>query len=94
MSQSLHNVSDLTPADRSVIEGILGHPLRNDEVLYIATLGVDTGPAAGQRESAWRELESIIGEMRQTAARSGLSSDAIDQLIDSEIAAVRYGRSE
>lgn len=92
MEKSLHNVGDLPPATRSAVESLVGHPLRNDEVLYIATIGLEAEPTAAERNAAWDELESIIAEMQQHAARSGLSSEQIDELIDSESAAVRYGR--
>ena len=38
MDKSLHNVSDLPQADRSAVEAIVGHPLQNDDVLYIAMI--------------------------------------------------------
>ena len=92
MEKSSHNVGDLPAATRAAVESLVGHPLRNDEVLYIATMGLETGPTAAERNAAWDELESIISEMQQHAAKSGLSPEQIDELIDSESAAVRYGR--
>jgi hypothetical protein len=94
MERSLHNVSDLPAADRSAVEAIVGHALRSDDVLYIATLRVEGEPAAAERNAAWDEVESIIAGTNRHAAQSGLTSDQIDALIDSESAAVRYGRGE
>lgn len=91
MERCLHNVSDLSSDARSAVEEIVGHPLASGDVLYIAALGVKTGPMADEQCAAWDELESIIGQMQQHAAQSGLSPEQIDEVIDSESAAVRYG---
>ncbi len=94
MDKVFHNVSDLPETNRSVVEAIVGHPLRSDDVLYIATIRVENKPTSAERNAAWDELMSIIAETHQQAGNSGLSSEQIDALIDSECAAVRYGRSE
>jgi hypothetical protein len=94
MDKSLHNVSDLPQADRSAVEAIVGHPLQNDDVLYIATLRVETEPTVAERNAAWDDLMSIIADVHQHVATSGMSPEQIDTLIDSECAAVRYGRGE
>jgi hypothetical protein len=94
MEKSLHNVSDLPEANRSAVEAIVGHPLRSDDVLYIATLRVETEPTAVERNAAWDELMSIIADTHQHVARSGMTPEQIDALIDSECEAVRYGRGE
>jgi hypothetical protein len=94
MGKSLHNVSDLAEANRAAVETIVGHPLRSDDVLYIATLRVETQPSAADRNAAWDELESMIADANHQAAESGLSAEQIDALVDSESAAVRYGLSE
>ncbi|HVA50555.1 MAG TPA: hypothetical protein VNH11_29690 [Pirellulales bacterium] len=91
MERCLHNVSDLSADARSAVEAIVGHPLSGGDVLYIAALGVKTEPAAAEQCAAWDELESIIGQMQQHAAQAGLSPEQIDEVIDSESAAVRYG---
>lgn len=91
MERSLHNVSDLSADARSAVEAIVGHPLASGDVLYIAALGVSTEPAPLEQRAAWDELESIIGQMQRSAAGAGLSSEQIDEAIDSESAAVRYG---
>lgn len=92
MEKCLYNVSDLPADARSAVEAIVGHPLASSDVLYIAALGVRTEPMAAERDAAWDELESIIGAMQQHAAQTGLSAENIDEIIDSESAAVRYGR--
>lgn len=93
MEKSLHQVADLPETDRSMVEKLVGHPLRTDDVIYIATLGVASEPAEAERTAAWMELESIIAETQRNAAKSGLSSEQVDAIIDAECAAVRYGRS-
>ena len=90
MDKSLHHVADLPPAARSAVEGLVGHPLDNDEVLFIATLGVQAERVQTEKNKAWDELESIVGAMQRSASASGLSGEQIDALIDSECAAVRY----
>jgi hypothetical protein len=92
MENSLHNVADLSDAARTTVESIIGHPLRNDEVLCITTLGAAQSPTDAQRNTGWNELESIIAETQQHAAQSGLTGDQIDALIDAECEQVRYGR--
>lgn len=88
---TLCNVSDLPAQARSAIEAIFGHPLQTDEVLLIATLSPQNQSPLSERNAAWDEIESMISEMQQHAARSGLSPREIDEVIDSECAAVRYG---
>lgn len=91
MERCLHHVSDLSADARSAVEAIVGHPLASGDVLYIAALGVRTEPLAAEQRAAWDELESIMDQMRQHAAQSGLSPERIDEVIDSESAVLRYG---
>lgn len=91
MERCLHSVSDLTSDARSAVEAIVGHPLANSDVLYIAALGVRMEPQAAEQRQAWDELESIINQMQRHAAQAGLSPEEIDEIIDSESSAVRYG---
>lgn len=88
---ALHHVSDLSADARSTIEAIVGHPLYNGDTLYIATLTTEPQSPASERDAAWNELEHIISQMQAHAARSGLTSSEIDEVIGSECAAVRYG---
>jgi hypothetical protein len=60
MEKSLHNVSDLPEANRSAVEAIVGHPLRSDGVLYIATLHVETEPTAVDRNARTKYCLSIL----------------------------------
>jgi hypothetical protein len=92
MERSIHHVADLPEAARAAVEGLVGHPLHNDEVIWIGTLGVQAEPLEHERNAAWDEMESIIAQMQNNAARSGLSLEQIDALIDTECAAVRYDR--
>ncbi|HEX5446751.1 MAG TPA: hypothetical protein VFW87_23235 [Pirellulales bacterium] len=89
--ESLFHVSDLSPDARLAIEAIVGHPVRSGEMLYIATFRAGTQSGATERDAAWDELESMTSQMRQQAERSGLAPTQIDEIIDSECAAVRYG---
>ena len=92
MQKSLYNIADLPDAARSTVESLVGHPLRKEDVLYIATLGVQAEPVPAEQKAAWDELESIIAVTQRNAQASGLSAEQVDALIDKESAAVRYGR--
>jgi hypothetical protein len=91
MERALHHVADLPDAARSEVERLMGHPLKNDDVLYIASIGVQDDEQAAERTGAWGEAESLIQQTQNTAAKSGLSPEQIDALIDAECNAVRYG---
>lgn len=90
MQRSIHPVAELSDASRSAVESLVGHSLQNDEMVYVATLGIAEEPAPAQRAAAWDELESILAETQQNAARSGSTCEQIDKLIDAECALVRY----
>jgi hypothetical protein len=92
MERSIHQVAELPDATRCVVESLVGHPLGNDEMIYVATLGVQVEPAPADRAAAWDELEAIIVQAQRSAAQSGLPSEQIDRLIDAECDAVRYDR--
>lgn len=87
MGRAFYHVADLPDAARSEVERLVGHPLRNDDILYVASLGVQDEQHATDRNAAWDEVENLIRETQASAAKSGLSSEQIDALID----AVRYG---
>ena len=89
MEGSIHHVADLGETARSAVEGLVGHPLGNDELIYVASLGVQPEPTPAERNAAWDEVAAVVAEMQQNAGRSGLSSDQIDALIDAECEAVR-----
>jgi len=92
MEKSFHHVADLPDATRIAVEGLVGHALGSDDVVYIATLGAQVESSPADREAAWNELESSIAKMQRAASNSGLSSEQLDALLDEECAAVRYGR--
>lgn len=92
MESSLHNIDDLPEPARTALEGIVGHPLRKGDVLYIAMIGMETAPEADDRQKAWLELQSIVAESQANAKASGLPPEQIDRLIEHESAAVRHDR--
>ena len=92
MQGSIHHVADLGESARSAVEDLVGHPLANDELIYVASLGVQAEASRTERDAAWDEVETLIAQMQQNATRSGLSSEQIDALIDTECQAVRYDR--
>ena len=92
MAGSIHHVADLGESARSAVEGLVGHPLGNDELIYVAALGVQAEATPAERNEAWNEVAAAIAQMQQNAALSGLSPEQIDTLIDAECEAVRYDR--
>lgn len=91
MDGTLHNVADLREPVRLAVEGLVGHPLSNDQVIYVATLGT-VEPAADERAAAWDAVETHLAQMQQSAARSQLTPEQIDELLDAECEAVRRGQ--
>jgi hypothetical protein len=92
MDGTLHNVSDLREPVRLAVEGLVGHPLSNNQVIYVATLGTQAEPAAAERAAAWDAVEAALAQMQQSAARSQLTPEQIDELLDAECEAVRRGQ--
>ncbi len=91
MDKLLHNVGDLSNPDRSAVENIMGHPLRDDQQLYIVVLDSAAEPAATERMSAWDDLQAIIADAKGNVRQSAESSEEIDRLIDEACSDVRYG---
>ena len=87
-------MADLPAAARSEVERLMGHPLKNDDVLYIASIGVQDDEQADERTAAWNDIESLMQQTQSNAVKSGLSSEQIDALIDAECTAVRYGNDK
>ena len=75
----------LTPADRSVLDGALGHPLSAAQVAELRRLITDSGAAA--------QVEAVIDELSRLAlaglARAEISEEARGALADLAAAATR-----
>ncbi|HEY4234606.1 MAG TPA: hypothetical protein VGM76_14325 [Lacipirellulaceae bacterium] len=91
MDTFLQNVGDLPSPARAAVEGLIGHPLRDDQQLYIAAFGSSAEPASDSRNKSWDDLQLIISDMRKNLPQSGAPSERIEQVIDEECDAVRYG---
>jgi hypothetical protein len=91
MNRLLHNVGELPAAERSAIEAIIGHTLRDDQQLYIVALDAASQPAAEVRQQAWHELEKIIAEAHNNVRTSGVTPEEFEQTIDEACKEVRYG---
>ena len=91
MDNLLHNVNDLPTATRSVVETLVGHPLRDDQRLYIVAFDPVEERSTEVRRAAWDELQKIMEVMKNNARDSGRSADEIDRLIDEACESVRYG---
>ena len=92
MDKLFHNVGDLSNPDRSAVENLMGHPLRDDQQLYIVALDAVAEPVAAERQSAWDDLQAIIADAKDNVGQSPESADNIERVIDEACNDVRYGR--
>ena len=91
MEGFLKNVGDLPAAARSVVEGLMGHALREEQRLYIVAMDPPAEPSTEDRRAAWAELQISLDEMQANSLRSGLSTEQIELAIDEACDEVRYG---
>ena len=73
----MHNVGDLPSPERSAVEAIIGHALRDDQQLYIVALDAAVEPTAAVRRQAWNELEEIIVEAHDNVRDSGVAPKSL-----------------
>jgi hypothetical protein len=92
MDKLLHNVGDLPFTERSAVEAIIGHALRDDQQLYIVALDAAVEPADAVRRQAWKELDEIIAEAHDHVRHSEVTPDELDRTIDEACNEVRYGK--
>ena len=88
----LYNVGDLPSHERSAVEAIIGHALRDDQQLYIVALDAAVEPSVAVRRQAWNELEEIIAEAHRNVRDSGATSEELERTIDEACDEVRYGK--
>jgi len=69
----------------------MGHPLRDDQQLYIVALEAADEPLATERQTAWKELQAIIADAHDAARQSGATAEEIELMIDEACDDVRYG---
>ena len=92
MDKLVHNVGDLRSPERSAVEAIIGHALRDDQQLYIVALDAAIEPTAADRRQAWNELEEIIAEAHDHVRDSGVTPEELEQTIHEACNEVRYGK--
>jgi hypothetical protein len=92
MDDILHPVGDLPTPERSAVESIIGHALRDDQWLYIAAIDGAAEPTIEARRQAWDELNEIIAEAHQNVRDSGVSLADLERTIDDACHEVRYGK--
>ena len=92
MDKLVHNVGDLPFPERSAVEAIIGHALRDDQQLVIVALDAAVAPAANVRRQAWNELEAIIAEAHQNVRDTGVTPEELERTIDEACNEVRYGK--
>jgi hypothetical protein len=91
MDKLFHNVNDLPASARSVVENLIGHPLRDDQQLFMIAIDPLAEPPKAQRRAAWNELKGLFDVMHENVKQSGRSQEEIDQLVDEACESVRYG---
>lgn len=89
MDKLLYNVGDLPSPERSAVEAIIGHALRDDQQLYIVALDAAVEPTESTRREAWSELEEIIAESHHNVR---VSPEELERTIDETCDEVRYGK--
>jgi hypothetical protein len=91
MDTFLQIVGQLPATARSAVESLIGHPLCDDQQLYIAAFGISVEPANDPPSKSWDDLHRIIADMQKNLPQSGATSQGIERVIDEECNAVRYG---
>jgi hypothetical protein len=91
MEKHLHNVEELAASTRSVVEDLMGRPLRDDEQVYIVAIERGADPSIDQRKQAWGELNEILAEIREHVTLARTSTADVERTIDEECHDVRYG---
>jgi hypothetical protein len=89
MDKLFQNVGDLPSPERSAVEAIIGHSLRDDQQLYIVALDAAVEPPESTRREAWNEIEEIIAESHQNVRQSGVSQEELERTIDQACDEVR-----
>ena len=92
MDSVFHNVGDLATPERSILETLMGHPLRNDQTLYIVAMDQASERDARARLRASQELDEILAESHENVRQNGQSTDELERVIDEACDEVRYGR--
>lgn len=92
MDKFLQNAGELPASARSAVEGLVGHPLRDDQPVYIVALDTSTDPPLEERRQAWAELQGIMDNVHTQVRQSGVSADELERTIDEACNEVRYGK--
>lgn len=92
MDSVFHNVGDLAMPERSILETLMGHPLRNDQTLYIVAMDQTSERDVAGRLRASQELDEILAESHENVRQTDKSADELERAIDEACAKVRYGR--
>ena len=91
MEKHWHNVSDLSPPARSVVEELMGQPLRDDQRVCIVAFDAASEFSAEDRRQAWNELAEIMAETHAHVRESGASAAELEREIDDACEEVRNG---
>jgi hypothetical protein len=73
MDRLLYNVGELSTPARSAVEGLMGHPLRDDQRLYIVALEAADEPPA---------LDATLAPLRAEFEASGMSEAELVDLLE------------
>jgi len=87
---SIHWARDLTTSTRSVIEGLLGRNLRDDEEVSVMALRSHAAPSGDERR---RSAEHLRGALDRLAEKAGdVSGDEFDSAVDEAMNQIRPRR--
>jgi hypothetical protein len=85
----LHAASELTAAERAVVEKFAGRPLGDSEVFVISTYRVHPAPAGEAREEAANELREAMNVIGRKL--KDVPPKEIEQQLDNTLRDVRPG---
>lgn len=88
----VHEVLSLSAQERAVLEKLVGHELRDGQVVGVQSDPVlKPAPTGEERKKAARELKAAMDDLA-AQVEPGVTADELDALIDEARDAVRSGR--
>ena len=83
------NVNDMPPAERQVIEAMLGRNLDADEQVFIMAYTPNAAPSKTVRDAARASLQQTFAEIDEYANAHGITPEEADAAIEEAMEHVR-----
>jgi hypothetical protein len=83
------SVGEISAAQRQSLENLLGHPLQQNQRVFIMVLDPTNVPSCDQRGEAARGLREIISLAERHANEHGISEAEVDAAVDETMDHVR-----